>query len=330
MDAASLRREVIKLNKGGSCLFQTYSQPYLPSIKFEDVQRPRTSGIGSMYKRQQHPMYQTSNARGGLKSSQSARDKTLPQDHTFTKTYPDVFRDTSIGSLRKSFFRAERTRKLEFEKTAKQTKWREDLIAGKEEKKRLRRELRDRRRKQAQLEKQSALILAQHTKAFLERNREWHAEQARREAAARRIQDRVQCQKLLMMAKAEKSKRMILFAQREAIKQIEECYIHFAQRKEAKAVLRLLMENRELMRESLVVEVQTRATTTIQALHRGGLGRRQALTLMEQKNQATLMKEREEQMRNKIEADLRRRETERPAAKSPKKGGKGGGKKKKK
>jgi hypothetical protein len=202
------------------------------------------------------------------------------------------------------------------------------LVADKEEKKRKRREIRERRRKQALLEKQSAMLLAEHTKAFLKRNRAWHAEQTRRRKAALKIQEMIQCAKLLMFARAEKAKRMVLFAQRDAVQEIEECYIHYAQRKEAKAVLRLLMENRELMRESLIAEVQERATITIQALHRGGMGRRKALALMERQNQAVLMKDREEQMRNKIEADLRRRETERPV-KATKKGGKGGKKKKK-
>jgi hypothetical protein len=238
--------------------------------------------------------------------SNPSLNKSLPQDHTWTKGYPSTFRDTTIGSLRDGFKRMTRDTALDADRTEKRAEWAAEIAAAKEEKKRLRAEMRDQRRKQHEREKACAQLLQACTRAFLERNGAFRAEEARRDKAARKIQEMVVLRRLMQLARKQLADYAILYEKRENVKKIEETYIRFIERQEAKKVVRGLLESREVMRAELFAEVQHRASIVLQSLQRGGEGRTKAFHLREKQNQVVMNKRLEEDMRQKIASTLRR------------------------
>ena len=318
----------------------TNASPFMrtyPKTGFPAIARPVTSQscskLPSAFKKptfiEQNPLYQTSGNLSRANKSQASLSDSMASSQDFTRQYVGVyqgivaqqnlsrlrsnhfFADTSLGSLKNRLARAELSRTVSIQRDMKRRERREQMEEIRERKLAFRRQERERRRQLSQKRSNAARVIQRSYRDYLDRDKLRRETERLNNQCATTVENWYRQNMLMFHAKLELQRRQMDVLQRGAVRQIERCYYFYTLRKAAKQELNRRRAERELQRFALIIEVQAANATQIQALWRGVVGRRNAKSELERRNQERLIQLQEAQMRQRIESDLRRKEKER-------------------
>lgn len=307
-----LPRAVVMAEPHGSSVvspvFKTYAKgSSLPRICAPGQSLPKRAFAGP---RAQHGLFSTTGELG-YKVSKLPSEPAKGMPGGFTKEFAGMYRDTSLSSLKMLLARAELGRALQAEREERRAQRLLEQRRAKALRIRKRKEARERRARIARKRRRAVTAIQAAFRGFLSRNRARIALELARLGAAEKIQHWVRHLYMMWAAAAELARRQLLLLQRAAVYRIECCYVFYRRRVAATSILDGRKQARRAARDQLMQEMMAANATRIQALQRGLAGRLVANEALERKNQELLLKLQEEQMRERIEHDLQKKEKER-------------------
>jgi len=288
---------------------------------------PRTFNDNALYRTTAGMAFPTrpdaTSGQSHFESREWAKQARNRRVQTFSKQFFSMYEDTSLNSLERKTQRHDEHKIYMAQKAAERETRVLELELLEEEKRERRQALREERRRMAQVEHAAACVIQRMARCH----------EARRVCLNRRLQimhDHAavvqrfwrRCDQI-KRARAECRRRVEHHKMVAASTAIQGTFTKYAARREARAVLEGKRRDRAQRRARLVEQHHSRSATRVQASFRGWRGRQRARDYANKRKQHMLLVRQEERLRQKVDEQLRKKETER---KGSGKGGRSGSK----